>query len=253
MIWDILEEETGARLTHSFGRIGGMAQPPTRRASRRWCATALPRDARRSSTRARSCSCKNRIFLDRLRGRRQDLAGRRARARLDGPVPALDRRRLRRAQGAPVPGLRPTSTSTCRSGTNGDNYDRFMCRLEEIRQSARIIEQALEQMPDEGPVNVDDPRVMLPAEGGGLHDDRRHDPALQDRDGRHQGARGRGLLVHRRRQRRARLLPRLRRQRHALPRAHPPAVLRDRRRASASSITGAHDRRTSSRRSARST
>jgi hypothetical protein len=29
MVWDILEEETGARLTHSFGRIGGMAAPPT--------------------------------------------------------------------------------------------------------------------------------------------------------------------------------------------------------------------------------
>ena len=29
MVWDILEEETGARLTHSFGRIGGMAHPPT--------------------------------------------------------------------------------------------------------------------------------------------------------------------------------------------------------------------------------
>src|SRR5690242_11477379 len=27
--WDILERETGARMTHSFGRIGGMAQPPT--------------------------------------------------------------------------------------------------------------------------------------------------------------------------------------------------------------------------------
>src|SRR5919206_1408603 len=28
-IWDIFEEETGARVTHSFGRVGGMAQPPT--------------------------------------------------------------------------------------------------------------------------------------------------------------------------------------------------------------------------------
>ena len=35
-------------------------------------------------------------------------------------------------------------------------------RLEEIRQSARIIEQALERMADEGPINVDDPRVILP-------------------------------------------------------------------------------------------
>jgi NADH-quinone oxidoreductase subunit D len=47
-------------------------------------------------------------------------------------------------------------------GTVGDNWDRFLCRLEEIRQSARIIEQALSQMPDSGPVNVDDPRVVLP-------------------------------------------------------------------------------------------
>src|SRR5512133_450833 len=29
LIWDILEEETGARVTHSFGRVGGMAKPPT--------------------------------------------------------------------------------------------------------------------------------------------------------------------------------------------------------------------------------
>src|SRR5258706_15859905 len=29
MVWDILEEETGARLTHSFGRVGGMAMPPS--------------------------------------------------------------------------------------------------------------------------------------------------------------------------------------------------------------------------------
>src|SRR5204863_3757371 len=29
MIWEVMEEETGARLTHSFGRIGGMAKPPS--------------------------------------------------------------------------------------------------------------------------------------------------------------------------------------------------------------------------------
>jgi NADH-quinone oxidoreductase subunit D len=47
-------------------------------------------------------------------------------------------------------------------GQEGDNWDRFMVRLEELRQSARIIEQALEQMPDDGPINVDDPRIVLP-------------------------------------------------------------------------------------------
>lgn len=46
-------------------------------------------------------------------------------------------------------------------GTNGDVYDRFLVRMEEMRQSVRILEQAIERLPD-GPVNVDDARVILP-------------------------------------------------------------------------------------------
>jgi NADH-quinone oxidoreductase subunit D len=46
-------------------------------------------------------------------------------------------------------------------GTNGDVYDRFLVRFEELRQSVRILEQALARLP-EGSVNVDDPRVILP-------------------------------------------------------------------------------------------
>ena len=47
-------------------------------------------------------------------------------------------------------------------GTKGDVYDRYLVRMEEMRQSVRIIEQALERLPD-GPINVDDPRVILPS------------------------------------------------------------------------------------------
>ena len=47
-------------------------------------------------------------------------------------------------------------------GTRGDVYDRYLVRMEEMRQSMRIIEQALERLPD-GPINVDDPRVILPS------------------------------------------------------------------------------------------
>jgi NADH-quinone oxidoreductase subunit D len=43
----------------------------------------------------------------------------------------------------------------------GDTYDRLTLRIEEMRQSARIIEQALARMP-EGPVLSNDPRVALP-------------------------------------------------------------------------------------------
>jgi len=46
-------------------------------------------------------------------------------------------------------------------GTNGDVYDRYLVRMEELRQSVRILEQAIERLP-EGPVNVDDHRVILP-------------------------------------------------------------------------------------------
>ena len=46
-------------------------------------------------------------------------------------------------------------------GTHGDVYDRYLVRMEELRQSVRILEQAVKRLPD-GPVNVDDPRVILP-------------------------------------------------------------------------------------------
>ena len=46
-------------------------------------------------------------------------------------------------------------------GEHGDCYDRYLCRLEEMRQSLRILDQAIARLPD-GPINVDDPRVILP-------------------------------------------------------------------------------------------
>jgi NADH dehydrogenase I D subunit len=44
---------------------------------------------------------------------------------------------------------------------NGDVYDRYRVRMEEMRQSVRIIEQCLRQMP-EGAIRLDDPTVALP-------------------------------------------------------------------------------------------
>jgi NADH dehydrogenase (ubiquinone) Fe-S protein 2 len=46
-------------------------------------------------------------------------------------------------------------------GTTGDCYDRFLCRIEEMRQSIRIINQCLNKMPD-GPVKVDDAKIVPP-------------------------------------------------------------------------------------------
>jgi NADH-quinone oxidoreductase subunit D len=46
-------------------------------------------------------------------------------------------------------------------GVNGDTYDRFMVRQEEIRQSLRIINQAYNNLP-EGPYKADLPEFLLP-------------------------------------------------------------------------------------------
>jgi len=46
-------------------------------------------------------------------------------------------------------------------GAHGDTYDRYLVRIEEMRQSLNILRQALDRLPA-GPVNVDDPAVILP-------------------------------------------------------------------------------------------
>ncbi len=54
-------------------------------------------------------------------------------------------------------------------GGHGDVYDRYMVRMEEMRQSVRIIDQALDRLPD-GPINVDDRRVVLPDKSDAMGD-----------------------------------------------------------------------------------
>ncbi len=53
-------------------------------------------------------------------------------------------------------------------GKNGDCYDRYLVRVEEMRQSLRIIQQCLEKMPD-GPVLSEDGKVAPPKRGEMKH------------------------------------------------------------------------------------
>ncbi|MBM4358026.1 MAG: NADH-quinone oxidoreductase subunit D [Deltaproteobacteria bacterium] len=158
-IWDVFEEETGARVTHSFGRVGGMAKPPSPN-FKQMVRTAVPA-ALALIEDGEKLLLANRIFLDRIENvgvMSKDLA-----LALGWTGVVL------RSTGVPydVRKVHPYLTYDRYEfdvpvGSRGDNYDRFMCRQEEIRQSARIIEQALEQMADEGPINLDDPRIVLP-------------------------------------------------------------------------------------------
>jgi NADH-quinone oxidoreductase subunit D len=159
MIWDILEEETGARLTHSFGRIGGMANPPTP-ALKEMCRNSI-KAVLALVEEGEGMLLKNRIFLDRLEGIGV-ISGADAIA-LSWTGPCL------RASGVAYdvrkshPYLKYDEVDfDMPLGKNGDNLDRFLIRLAELRQSAKIILQACDRMSDDGPVNCDDPRVVLP-------------------------------------------------------------------------------------------
>lgn len=54
-------------------------------------------------------------------------------------------------------------------GEKGDNFDRYLCRMEEMRQSLRILQQAIDRLPG-GPINVDDPRLILPGKTDAMAD-----------------------------------------------------------------------------------
>jgi NADH-quinone oxidoreductase subunit D len=54
------------------------------------------------------------------------------------------------------------------TGENGDTYDRYLVRMEELKQSALIIEQALDGLP-EGPVMAKVPKIIKPPAGDIYH------------------------------------------------------------------------------------
>jgi NADH-quinone oxidoreductase subunit D len=54
-------------------------------------------------------------------------------------------------------------------GERGDCYDRYLVRIEEMRQSIRICQQALDRLPG-GPINVPDPKISLPGKTDAMND-----------------------------------------------------------------------------------
>lgn len=158
-VYDVLEVETGARLTHSFGRIGGMAKPPTE-GFKAMTRQVLP-EVHRVVEESEALLLRNRIFMDRTQGTGLLSQEEALSFGCTGPVlrsTGLDYD-VRKAEPYLVYDRFDFDVPV---GHEGDNYDRFMVRFAEIRESVRIIEQALDGMPDEGPVSVDDPRVTLP-------------------------------------------------------------------------------------------
>jgi len=159
MIWDLMEEETGARLTHSFGRVGGMAHPPTQGFKEN--AAAVTTHILGIIEEVERLLLGNRIFLDRLEG--VGVVSVEDAISLGWTGPCL------RACGVAYdvrkshPYLKYDEVEfEVPVGQAGDSFDRFMVRIAELKQCASIVKQCLARMADTGPVNVTDPRIILP-------------------------------------------------------------------------------------------
>ena len=157
-LFDIVTAVTGARLTVSYTRVGGITQDlPDGFADRIQHAFS---DIRNVMSDCDKLLSKNRIFIDRMSGVGAISIEDAISYGLTGP--------LLRACGVEYDVRKATPylfydrmNFTVPTGTQGDNWDRYQVRLEEIRQSLSIVEQALKQLPP-GPIRVDDPRITLP-------------------------------------------------------------------------------------------
>jgi NADH-quinone oxidoreductase subunit D len=150
-LWDLIESVTGARLTISYGRIGGVkADLPEGFAQR--TRKALE-DVRKVLLECDILLTRNRIFVDRMQGTGVISKERAVGYGITGPFlrasgVALDTRK------ANPYFVYDRLSFDVPTGEHGDNYDRYLVRMEEMEQGMRIVEQALQQIPS-GPLNVD--------------------------------------------------------------------------------------------------
>lgn len=160
-IYELYEEVCGARLTTNMGRIGGFEKEFTPVFHEKL--KAFLKSFPAAFEEFNSMLERNRIFMDRTRGAGSISAERALDYGFTGPN--------LRAAGVDydVRAMHPYSSYEdfdfiIPVGVQGDTYDRWMVRQEEIRQSVRIIEQAYANMP-EGLFHADIPEFFLPDKG----------------------------------------------------------------------------------------
>jgi NADH-quinone oxidoreductase subunit D len=164
-LYNLFEALTGARFTTSYTRIGGVSRDTPKgwvAAVRKFCDEVV-----KNFDESETLLTRNRIFVDRTR----DVG-------IISKEDAID-------YGLTGPNLRGSGVDydvrkahpylvykelefDVPIGSVGDCYDRYLVRMEEMRQSVRIVKQCLDKIPggpdNEGkePVNVPDGKVVLP-------------------------------------------------------------------------------------------
>ncbi len=156
--YDLIEDLTGARLTTSYTRVGGVARDVDRGwlGKLREFVNAMPRRIDEYE----SLLTRNTIWLKRTRGVGVLRAADAISHGVTGPVLRGSGVEYDVRKACPYSGYENYEFEIP-VGTEGDIYDRYLVRIEEMRQSVRILDQALRNLPD-GPVNVDDPKIFPP-------------------------------------------------------------------------------------------
>jgi NADH-quinone oxidoreductase subunit D len=157
-VYEHLAQLTGARVTYTYGRIGGLA----RDLPDGWLArlAEILDQYEVFIARIHGLMDRNRIFIDRTRNVGSISTADAINWGFTGPI--------LRSTGAPID-LRKDAPYLAYAeldfevpvGINGDNYDRYYVRMREMDESVYMIRQLMDMLPA-GPINVDDRRCTLP-------------------------------------------------------------------------------------------
>ncbi|MDN5085992.1 NADH-quinone oxidoreductase subunit D [Aliarcobacter butzleri] len=159
MAYDLLSKLTGARLTNTYTRIGGLEFDLYDGFDKDL--EEVLKAVEKGVEDALSLIAHNRIYHDRTQDVGVIKADFALRNGISGPNlraagVACDLRKDK-----PYYGYENFDFDVV-IGSHGDVYDRMMCRFEEMRQSTKIIRQAMKNLPD-GAINVYAPGVILPS------------------------------------------------------------------------------------------
>jgi NADH-quinone oxidoreductase subunit D len=157
-MYEHLANLTGARVTHTYSRIGGLARDLPSGWLERLEEILVQYDD--FVGRVHGLVDRNRIFIDRMRNIGRLSASDAISYGCTGPI--------LRSTGLPRD-LRKDASYLAYAeldfdvpvGINGDNYDRYYVRMREMDESVWMIRQLVERLPD-GPINVDDRRCTFP-------------------------------------------------------------------------------------------
>ena len=157
-LYNIFEAITGTRLTTSYTRVGGLGWDVPDNFHE--LVTDFTAQFPRAVWEVDRLLTRNRIWIDRTKGIGVISAEDAIAWNLTGPMARGSGVNYDLRKAEPYMGYENFEFEIP-VGEKGDVYDRYLVRMEELSQSIRIIEQAVNNLP-QGTVKVDDAKVILP-------------------------------------------------------------------------------------------